>query len=541
MREALAVPSAPMNLVATAGVGQVSLTWEAASFEPGYPITNYRVFRGTAPGTATFFANAGTSIAYIDTAVTAGQTYYYQVSAVNGFGEGLRSNEDSATPTATAPSPPQGLVATAGVLQVGLTWEVPLSDGGSPITNYRVHRGTTPGTAVFLADAGTSVSYTDTAVMAGVTYYYQVSAENAIGEGPLSNEDSSTPTIEIQILAPAADQTISSLGFRLQVSVSNFTLDSASIDQAESPGRGHYHVWVNDAFTGVMSGDPIVDLSDFPVGPMKLGVELVTNMHASLLPPEWHNVTVTVAAPSIALTQPPDGGSVSTLGAQFQVDVRGLVLDRDNLGGNPIPGHGHYHVFVDDSFAGITPAGPTFTIPSFTPGSHTVKVDLRTNNHQLLFPTVEDMITVTAADPGISIVEPTAGATVGTVVFLQVQITGFTIDPESVGQASVPGRGHYHVTLDGTTIDFFVTGLIYAVRDLTEGQHTIGVSLHNNDHSALTPEVDDEVLVTVVGPTSQPQGIDSALFIGTTIGLVVLLIVVAVGLILWGRRGRQAP
>ncbi|MFQ5919559.1 MAG: fibronectin type III domain-containing protein, partial [Thermoplasmata archaeon] len=506
-------------------------------------ITNYRVFRGTAPGTAVFLADAGTSLSYTDTAVTAGQMYYYEVSAENSIGESPRSNEDSATPTATptAPTAPQNLVATAGVDEVGLTWEAPLSDGGSPITNYRVFRGTAPGTAVFLADAGTSLSYTDTAVMTGLTYYYEVSAENAIGEGPRSNEDSSAPTVEIQILAPSAGQTISTLGFRLQVSVANFTLDPASINQAENPGHGHYHVWINDTFTGVMSGDPIVDLSNFPMGPLKLGVELVTNMHASLSPPVWHNVTVTVVAPSITLTHPADGGPVSTLGAQFQVHLRGLELDGENLGGNPIPGHGHYHVFVDDIFTGITPTEPTFTIPSFTPGSHTVKVDLRTNNHQLLSPTIEDMITVTAADPSISIVEPAAGATVGTVVFLQVQITGFTIDSESVGQANVPGRGHYHVTLDGTTIDFFVTGLIYTVRDLSEGQHTIAVSLQNNDHSALTPEVDDEVLVTVVDPASQPQGIDSALFIGTTIGLVVLLAVVAVGLILWGRRGRQAP
>ncbi len=149
--------------------------------------------------------------------------------------------------------------------------------------------------------------------------------------------------------------------------------------------------------------------------------------------------------------------------------------------------------------------------------------------------------TATAADPSISIVEPTAGATVGTVVFLQVQITGFIIDAENVGQANVPGRGHYHVTVDGTTIDFMVTGLIYAVKDLTEGQHTIRVSLHNNDHSALTPEIGDEVTVNVAAPAPPPAGIDPVVFAGTTIGLIVLLIVVAVALILWGRRGRRAP
>src|SRR5205807_324550 len=36
--------------------------------------------------------------------------------------------------------------------------------------------------------------YTDTAVTNGVTYYYQVSAVNAAGEGPRSNEASATPS-----------------------------------------------------------------------------------------------------------------------------------------------------------------------------------------------------------------------------------------------------------------------------------------------------------------------------------------------------------
>ncbi len=541
--------SEPRNLQATPGVLQVGLTWQVPTANGGYPITNYKIYRGTATGTAAFLTDAGNVLTHTDMGLMSGVTYYYQVSAQNSIGlVGPRSNEASATPTApTVPSAPRSLVATDGVLRVDLAWLAPSSDGGSPITNYNVSRGTAPAPApkILLASVGTLRTYTDTTVMAGQAYYYQVTAENFIGEGLPSNEAVVMPEVEILILAPGAGQTISTLGFRLQVSVTNFTLDPASINQTDNPGHGHYHVWVNDTFTGVKSGDPIMDLSNFLVGPMKLGVELVTNMHASLSPAVWHNITVTVVAPSIALTHPADGGTVGTQGPRFQVDVQGLELDSENLGGNPIPAHGHYHVWVDGSFTGITPTEPTFTIPSFTAGSHTVKVDLRTNSHQLLSPTVEDTITVTAVDPSISIVEPTASATVGTLVFLQVQIAGFIIDAENVGQANVPGRGHYHVTVDGATIDFMVTGLTYAVKDLAEGDHTLAVSLHNNDHSALSPAVTDQVTVTVemAAPPPPPPaaGIDPVVFAGTSIGLVVLLIVVAVALILWGRRGRQAP
>jgi uncharacterized protein YfaS (alpha-2-macroglobulin family) len=44
----------------------------------------------------------GGVLAYTDTAVTNGQTYYYQVTAVNSVGESSRSNEANATPSASA-------------------------------------------------------------------------------------------------------------------------------------------------------------------------------------------------------------------------------------------------------------------------------------------------------------------------------------------------------------------------------------------------------------------------------------------------------
>jgi len=139
-------------------------------------------------------------LTYTDSAVTNGVPYYYQVSAVNSPGEGAKSNEASATPNAPPPPPsppsaPQNLAATAGNAQVGLTWQAPASNGGSPITNYRIYRGTSSNGETLLATIGNVLTYTDTAVTNGVAYYYQVSAVNAAGEGPRSNEASATPSL----------------------------------------------------------------------------------------------------------------------------------------------------------------------------------------------------------------------------------------------------------------------------------------------------------------------------------------------------------
>ena len=80
-------PPAPAGLVATAGNGQVVLTWSAVT-----PVTAYRVYRGgvlvASPTTTTF----------TDTALTNGTTYSYYVTAVNQTTEGPASTAVTATP-----------------------------------------------------------------------------------------------------------------------------------------------------------------------------------------------------------------------------------------------------------------------------------------------------------------------------------------------------------------------------------------------------------------------------------------------------------
>jgi hypothetical protein len=90
-------PPAPTNLVATAGNGQVGLSWNASS-----GATSYNVKRSTTSGGPYTTIASPTSTSYTDTGVTNGTTYYYVVSAVNTAGESANSSQVSATPTASA-------------------------------------------------------------------------------------------------------------------------------------------------------------------------------------------------------------------------------------------------------------------------------------------------------------------------------------------------------------------------------------------------------------------------------------------------------
>ncbi|MGN1120189.1 MAG: leucine-rich repeat domain-containing protein [Oscillospiraceae bacterium] len=147
----------PENVKATAGVGKVTLTWDAVS-----GATKYRVQRLNGSTWAT--VATPTTAAYTDTNVVAGTTYSYRVlSYVDGAWSGV-SAVAKATPVSTVP---QNVKATAGDKSVTVTWSAV-----SGATKYRVQRlnGSTWTTVAI----PTTTTYTDTTVTNGTSYSYRV-------------------------------------------------------------------------------------------------------------------------------------------------------------------------------------------------------------------------------------------------------------------------------------------------------------------------------------------------------------------------------
>jgi fibronectin type 3 domain-containing protein len=110
-------PSAPQNLTATAGNGQVTLKWNKNTESD---FLRYRIYRGTSSGTEIKVDSTSNGIAdttRINTGLTNGTTYYFRITAVDSAGfESWYSNEVSATPigppTITSFTPTFGLVGT---------------------------------------------------------------------------------------------------------------------------------------------------------------------------------------------------------------------------------------------------------------------------------------------------------------------------------------------------------------------------------------------------------------------------------------------
>jgi fibronectin type 3 domain-containing protein len=112
----------------------------------------------------------------------------------------------------SAPSPP----SAPGNLKIytyddhlNLTWNRPMSDGGSPIYGYNLYRGYSSNTLSLFKYVGYEFKYSDTDVIKGLRYHYRVSALNAVGESSYSLEVNSSimtlPTPPQDITATSGD------------------------------------------------------------------------------------------------------------------------------------------------------------------------------------------------------------------------------------------------------------------------------------------------------------------------------------------------
>jgi uncharacterized repeat protein (TIGR01451 family) len=100
------------------------------------------------------------------------------------------------TYTTPTPGAPTDLAASPGNSQVNLSWDAPGDSGASPVTGYNIYAGNNSGgesSTPVNSSPVTGTSYTVTGLTDGTTYYFEVTAVNADGEGPASGEASATP------------------------------------------------------------------------------------------------------------------------------------------------------------------------------------------------------------------------------------------------------------------------------------------------------------------------------------------------------------
>ncbi|RKI48210.1 hypothetical protein D7Y27_05355 [Corallococcus sp. AB004] len=172
-----ALPSAPQNVTATAGIRYATVRWTAPTSNGGGAISGYVIT--TQPGGLTQYASS-TATSVTVGGLANGGAYTFSVAAQNSTGTGTAATSS----TVTTPSLPSAPINLTGVFHQGnleLDWRPPASDGGAPVTYYKLT--STPAGAERTVPANLLVA-SISGLALETPYTFTVSALSGVGEGP---------------------------------------------------------------------------------------------------------------------------------------------------------------------------------------------------------------------------------------------------------------------------------------------------------------------------------------------------------------------
>ena len=177
-------PGAPTGVSAVANDGSATVSWSPP--DSGSPITSYTITPLIGATKQTPVTVSGTPLPTSATVsgLTNGTAYTFVVTATNAIGTGPTSAASpviSPAAPVTSPSAPTGVSAAAGNSAATVSWTVPATDGGSPISSYSVipYIGTAAQAATVVPAPATSAVVNG--LRNGTVYTFVVTATNAVG------------------------------------------------------------------------------------------------------------------------------------------------------------------------------------------------------------------------------------------------------------------------------------------------------------------------------------------------------------------------
>ena len=247
------VPGVPISLTARpVDDTKIDLAWQAPAYDGGTAVTGYQISFSTSGGGS--FRVDGSTFTYQHTGLESGDTYHYQIAAINSVDRGAYSNSVSATAGGSGgtntgsggdnlPTAPVGLTSAAvSDTQISLSWQAPTNSDAATISGYKIQFSAGSSFIDLARVDGSTFTYQHRGLAPGDTYHYRIAAMSSLGIGTYSNTESastypavprsltatpmSASQVDLAWQAPANPGGATILAYQLQASTdlgSNFT------------------------------------------------------------------------------------------------------------------------------------------------------------------------------------------------------------------------------------------------------------------------------------------------------------------------------
>jgi hypothetical protein len=266
--------SASSSIVASAGTS--TLSWSA----PG-TITNIAI----TPGTFSTSTASGT------TTVNPTSTTLYTLTATNANGT---STATTSVQVATAPTAPGSFtVGSPTTSTLSLAWASSTPNNGATISFYAVYRGTSSTTITTFIATTTSQSYVNSGLATSTTYWYDVVAQDSVGNVSASSTNASATTLSGITPAITSFTASSSVVATNGTSTLSWTVSGAT-SLSISPTIG--------TVTGTSTTTPALATTT---------VYTLTATNANGTSTATTELTVDNTPPSVSITSPANGATVS--------------------------------------------------------------------------------------------------------------------------------------------------------------------------------------------------------------------------------------
>ena len=184
------IPKTVTGLNATSTTSSITLKWSKVS-----SVSGYEVYRATSKSGTYTKMKTTTSTSYQNTSLSKTSTYYYKVRAYKTVnGKKYYGKYSSVIASATTPSTPTITVKSPSTRTIKVTWNKITGANG-----YEIYRKTgSSGTysRIKTVTSGSTLSYTNSSLTKGKTYYYKVRAYKNVNGKKLYSSYSSVKSVK---------------------------------------------------------------------------------------------------------------------------------------------------------------------------------------------------------------------------------------------------------------------------------------------------------------------------------------------------------